>query len=84
MTEKQMINIDGTEYALADLSDAARQQIANLRVADSEIQRLNTQLALAQTARMADARALETELAPAKKTTTRKKSTSTRSRTAKA
>ena len=58
----QTLTIDGTEYNLAELSDNARSQIANLRVTDQEIQRLNQQLAIAQTARAAYARALEAEL----------------------
>ena len=67
MTEEQeqqgrTVTIDGTEYKLADLSDNARQQLANLRVADTEIRRLERQLALARTARQAYARVLQGEL----------------------
>lgn len=58
MTEAQKITIDGTEYNAADLSDDAKQQIANLRVTDAELERLNIQLAIAQTARNAYAKAL--------------------------
>lgn len=60
--EKQTVSIDGTEFNLADLSEDAKQQLANLRVADQEIERLNMQLALAQTARNAYARALAEQL----------------------
>lgn len=66
--EKQTVSIDGIEYNLADLSEEATQQLANLRVADQEIERLNTQLAIAQTARNAYARALAEQL-PEKTTT---------------
>ncbi|MCF7996986.1 MAG: DUF6447 family protein [Chromatiaceae bacterium] len=61
MTE-QTHTIDGTEYSLADLSDAAKQQLTNLRICDQEIQRLQQQLAIAQTARAAYANALKAEL----------------------
>lgn len=56
------ITIDGTDYNVATLSDEAKTQIGNLRVTDQEIQRLNQQLAIAQTARAAYARALAAEL----------------------
>lgn len=56
------ITIDGKEYAADDLSDNARTQIANLRVTDQEIARLQAQLAIAQTARMTYAGALKAEL----------------------
>ena len=60
--EQQTVTIDGTEYNLADLSEEARQQIANLRVADQEIERLDSRLAIARTARNAYARALAEQL----------------------
>ena len=58
----QTVTIDGTEYNLADLSENARSQVTNLRVTDQEIARLQQQLAIAQTARTAYARALSAEL----------------------
>ncbi|MCG5495848.1 DUF6447 family protein [Ectothiorhodospira variabilis] len=61
-TNPSMITIDGKQYDVNDLSENAKSQIANLRVTDQEIQRLNQQLAIAQTARAAYARALEAEL----------------------
>ena len=60
--EKNTIPIDGTEYNVADLSDNAKQQVANLRVTDAEIEKLKQQLAIYQTARTAYARALNEEL----------------------
>lgn len=63
----QTVTIDGSEYNVADLSENARNQLLNLRVTDQEIQRLNQQLAIAQTARTAYARALKVEL-PEQKT----------------
>lgn len=58
----QAVTIDGTEYPLDDLSEQARAQLTNLRVTDAEIERLNQQLAIAQTARAAYARALNEQL----------------------
>ena len=54
----QKATIDGKDYDLDTLSDAAKNQIMNLRVADQRIAQLNQELALAQTARNAYARAL--------------------------
>jgi hypothetical protein len=49
--ESKSITIDGKEYDLASLSEDARAQVVNLRVTDSEIERLNAQLAIHKTAR---------------------------------
>lgn len=65
--QPQTVTIDGTEYALADLSQDAKNQLTNLRVTDREIERLNQQLAIAQTARAAYARSLSDELPKKKK-----------------
>lgn len=59
---KKSITIDNQEYELDKLKPEARQQLANLRVADQEIARLQVQLALAQTARNAYGQALKAEL----------------------
>ena len=61
-TKQSVITIDGNDYALDDLSVNARSQIVNLRVTDQEIARLQTQLAITQTARAAYAQALAAEL----------------------
>jgi hypothetical protein len=58
----QTLTIDNVEYNVADLSEAARAQVVNVRVTDEEIQRLNRLLAIAQTARTAYANALKNEL----------------------
>ncbi len=65
--ESNTVTIDGLEYNLADLSENARNQLLNLRVTDQEVQRLNQQLAIAQTARTAYANALKKELPEQKK-----------------
>jgi len=56
------ITIDGKKYDLAQLSDTAKQQLGNLGAVDQEIARLNTQLAIAQTARAAYSAALKEAL----------------------
>lgn len=62
MADAQTITIDGKDYALDDLSEAAKAQLTNLRVVDQEISRLQQQQAIAQTARNAYANALKAEL----------------------
>ncbi|WP_295888710.1 DUF6447 family protein [uncultured Thiohalocapsa sp.] len=52
------VTIDGQQYAMADLSQEARNQLLNVRICDEEIARLRQQLAIAQTARVAYAKAL--------------------------
>ena len=49
--DDKKITIDGTDYDLTSLSEEARAQVVNLRVTDSEIERLNAQLAIHKTAR---------------------------------
>lgn len=60
--QQQTVTIDGTEYDLAELPEQARTQLLNLRVTDQEIERLNHQLAITQTARRAYARELSSQL----------------------
>ncbi|TFH86524.1 hypothetical protein EQG41_11230 [Billgrantia azerbaijanica] len=61
-TAAQTVTIDGKEYAMDQLSEDARNQLVNLRVTDQEISRLQQQLAIVQTARVAYANALKKEL----------------------
>ena len=58
------ITIDNIAYDTDVLSDAAKQQLINLQACDAEIQRLQVQLAIAQTARATYAAALKGELPP--------------------
>lgn len=60
--QQPTITIDGAEYNAADLSDNAKAQVANLRVTDAEIAKLQSQLGIYQTARNAYAKALSEEL----------------------
>ena len=56
------INIDNKEYDLDSLSDEAKSQLQMIQICDQEIGRLNAQLAIAQTARMAYSKALQAAL----------------------
>ena len=53
------IKINNQPYDTDTLPDAAKQQLQMLALTDAEIKRLQTQLAIAQTARNAYARALD-------------------------
>lgn len=62
MAEGQTVTIGNKEYDIDNLSENARTQVTNLRIADQEINRLQMQMTLAKTARMAYAKALRAEL----------------------
>ena len=59
------ITINNQPYDTDTLPDAAKQQLQMLAIADAEIKRLQAQLAIAQTARNAYARALAEAVKPA-------------------
>ena len=65
MTEgtDQKITIDKVEYNLNDLSDNAKAQLANIQFVDTQLQQLNNEWAVADTARMGYTNALKAELA---------------------
>lgn len=52
------ITVDGREYDSDALSDQAKAQVASLQFVDAELQRLQAQTAVLQTARGAYGRAL--------------------------
>ncbi len=56
------IKIDDKDYDLDHLSDEAKAQLGSLQFVDAEIQRLNAQGAILQTARIAYAKALQDAL----------------------
>jgi hypothetical protein len=56
------IIIDGKEYLIDDLSEAAKNQLGSLRATNAEIARLEALLAMLKTASMAYARAAKEEL----------------------
>jgi glycosyl transferase family 41 len=62
MSDDQKITIDNKDYALSEMSQEARDQLQNIQVTDQELQRLQMQLAIAQTARAAYAQALKNAL----------------------
>ena len=57
------ITIDNKEYDLDTLSDEAKAQIASIQYVDAELQRINAQAAVLQTARIAYAKGLNEILA---------------------
>ena len=56
------ITIDGNEYDLNDLSDKAKEQVANLQFVQSEIKKLEGQLAINKVAASVYSAALNNEL----------------------
>jgi hypothetical protein len=63
MTDKaRKVTIDGKEYELDSLNEAARNQLANLRVADQRLAQLRAELAMVQTARDTYAKVLANNL----------------------
>ena len=56
------VTIDGKEYLLNTLSDAAKAQIVNLQIVDRKIADLQQELGIMQTARAAYVAALKGEL----------------------
>jgi len=60
--QQATVKINDTEYKIADLPEQAREQLMNIRFAESEVRRLQAQLAIAQTARNAYQQAFVAEL----------------------
>ena len=58
----EKITIDGVEYNLDDLSDNAKAQLANIQFVDAQLQQLNNELAVSDTARIGYTNALNAEL----------------------
>ena len=67
--KEKTITINDVVYTASDLSENAKSQITNVHITDQEISRLNQQLAIAQTARAAYAKALAEELSKIKSST---------------
>ena len=55
------ITLDGVEYSLANMSDAARAQLQNIAFCDDRIQQLSNEWAVADTARIGYTNALKRE-----------------------
>lgn len=63
MTEQaKTVTIDGKEYLLDELNDAAKNQLVNLRTADQKIAAMQQDLAMFQTARNSYAKVLAENL----------------------
>ena len=58
----QTITVEGVAYKLADMSDAAKAQLANIQFVDAQIQQLRNEWAVADTARLGYSGALKAEL----------------------
>ena len=56
------ITIDDKEYSLDSLSDNAKSQLANIQFVDQQIQQLNNEWAIADTARIGYQQALKREI----------------------
>ena len=56
------ITIDDIEYNTEDLSDNAKAQLANIQFVDTQLQQLNNELAVADTARIGYSNALKSGL----------------------
>lgn len=56
------IKIDGKDYDTDKMSDLAKAQLVHLQATDLELQRLNMQIAIFQTARTSYVNALKQEL----------------------
>ena len=62
-TEEKKVTIDDVEYKLDDLSDSAKDQIANIQFVDVQLQQLNNEWAVSDTARIGYFNSLKAELA---------------------
>ena len=60
---EKKITIDGVEYKLDELSDNAKTQLANIQFVDAQLQQLNNEWAVSDTARIGYTNALKAEVA---------------------
>jgi hypothetical protein len=65
--EVQTVDIDGKSYELDKLSDEAKAQIVNIQFVDNQIQQLQNELAVADTARIGYTNALKHDLSSKEK-----------------
>ena len=61
MTNANKITVDGAEYSVANLPDAARAQLDNIAFCDAQIVQLRNEWAIADTARLAYTNAIKRE-----------------------
>ena len=65
MSDVPILTLNGKDYDVNQLSDVARAQVTNIQVVDAEVNRLQQQLAIAQTARNTYVAALMAAVEPA-------------------
>ena len=58
----EKITVDGMDYLINELSDIAKEQIANLNFVDIQLQQKQNELAVSDTARIAYTNALKNDL----------------------
>ncbi len=59
MEDEVEVTVDGVSYKVSELSEAAREQVANLQFVDAQMAELHSKLAVFQTARNAYQNALQ-------------------------
>lgn len=62
VTNDQVVTVDNVEYNIDDLSEGAKSQILNLQFVDTQLQQLNNEWAVSDTARIGYSNALKEEL----------------------
>ena len=60
--KQEKITIDGTEYSLNDLSEQAKTRLAHIQFIDQQLQQLNKEFAVSDTARIGYTAALQREV----------------------
>ena len=66
MTKEKKITIDGVEYKIGDLSENALAHLESISFVDSQLQQLNNEWAVADTAKIGYSNALKLELTKTK------------------
>ena len=59
--DEPKITIDGNDYLLSSLSEKAKSQVANIQFVDAQLQQLNNEWAVSDTARIGYTNALKNE-----------------------
>jgi hypothetical protein len=59
--DEPKITIDGNDYLLSNLSENAKSQVANIQFVDTQLQQLNNEWAVSDTARIGYTNALKNE-----------------------
>ena len=60
--KSEKVTIDGKDYLLDELTDNAKAHLVNIQFVDTQIQQLNNELAVVDTARIGYTNALKREL----------------------